>query len=104
MRLHACHNFHDLYCLIEETVRPIHGIGELYIYDAALRMGAFLKLAPEHIYLHAGVRVGARALGFIGGDYALCSELPAEFSALHPHQIEDCLCVYKNELQLLNGT
>jgi hypothetical protein len=23
----------------------------------------FLKLSPEHVYLHAGVRVGAKALG-----------------------------------------
>jgi hypothetical protein len=100
----ACGDFHDLLCLIDETVRPIDGIGELYDYDTALRIGAFLRLAPDRVYLHAGVRVGARALGFTGGDYILCADLPAEFSVLQPHQIEDCLCIYKRELATLNGT
>lgn len=97
-------HFHDLFYLIDETVRPIDGIGELYVYDTALRIGAFLGLAPDRVYLHAGVRVGARALGFSCGDYILCSDLPREFSVLQPHQIEDCLCIYKRELATLNGT
>jgi hypothetical protein len=99
----ACRDFHDLICLIDETVRPIDGIGELYVYDTALRFGTFLRLVPDRIYLHAGVRVGARALGFIGGDYILCSDLPDEFSILQPHQIEDCLCIYKRELAVLRA-
>jgi hypothetical protein len=100
----ACNDFHELFCLIDETVRPIDGIGELYVYDTALRIGAFLRLIPDRVYLHAGVRVGARALGFTGGDYILCSDLPVEFTALQPHQIEDCLCIYKRELATLIGT
>ena len=94
----ACDDFHDLFCLIDETVRPIDGIGELYVYDTALRIGAFLRLTPNRVYLHAGVRVGARALGFSGGDYILPADLPSELSVLKPHQIEDCLCIYKCEL------
>lgn len=100
----ACNDFHELFCLIHETVRPIDGIGELYIYDTALRIGAFFRFVPDRVYLHAGVRVGARALGFTGGDYILCSDLPFEFTALQPHQIEDRLCIYKRELATLNGT
>jgi hypothetical protein len=102
--LEECTDFHDLFCTIDETVRSIDGIGELYIYDTALRIGAFLLHTPDRVYLHAGVRVGARAIGFTGGDYILCSDLPAEFTALQPHQIEDCLCIYKRELATLNGT
>jgi hypothetical protein len=97
-------DFHELFCLIDEKVRPIDGIGELYVYDTALRIGAFLHLAPDRIYLHAGVRVGARSLGFSGGDFIVCSDLPAEFVVLEPHQIEDCLCIYKRELAMLTGT
>jgi len=98
-----CRSFHELFCLVDETVRPIHGIGELYIYDTSLRMGAFLRLSPDRVYLHAGTRVGARALGFSGGDYILCSDLPNEFAVLQPHQIEDCLCIYKRELAMMKG-
>lgn len=100
----ACRNFHDLFCLIDETVRPIDGIGELYVYDTAHRIGAYLRLVPDRVYVHAGVRVGAKALGFKKCDYILCSDLPAEFSALQPDQIEDCLCIYKHELATLFGT
>jgi hypothetical protein len=100
----GCTTFHDLFCLIDETVRQIDGIGELYVYDTALRIGSYLRLSPDRVYLHAGVRVGARALGFTGRDYIRCSDLPIEFSILKPNQIEDCLCIYKRELAALNGT
>ncbi len=100
----ACRNFHDLFCLIDQTVRPIDGIGELYVYDTAHRIGAYLRLVPDRVYVHAGVRVGAKALGFKKCDYILCSDLPGEFSALQPDQIEDCLCIYKHELEMLFGT
>jgi hypothetical protein len=33
------------------------------MYDTALRIGAKLKLFPTKVYLHAGTRLGARALG-----------------------------------------
>jgi hypothetical protein len=99
----ACKDFHELFCMIEKTVRSIDGIGELYVYDTSLRIGSFLRLAPDRVYLHAGVREGGRALGFTGCDYILCSDLPVEFTALQPHQIEDCLCIYKRELATLNS-
>ena len=99
-----CRDFQELFCLVDETVRPIAGIGELYIYDTSLRIGAFLRLSPDRVCLHAGTRVGARALGFSGGDYILCSDLPNQFAVLQPHRIEDCLCIYKRELAMLKGT
>ena len=37
-------------------------IGDLTVYDISTRIGAFLKLEPNRIYLHAGTRIGARAL------------------------------------------
>ena len=38
----------------------IIGVNEMYVYDAAQRMGAFLGLKPQKVYLHAGVRRGPR--------------------------------------------
>jgi hypothetical protein len=96
--LGECHDFHSLFCTIDKTVRPIDGIGELYVYDTSLRIGAFLQLSPAHVYLHAGTRAGARALGFSGVYSIDVSELPREFGNLEPYQIEDCLCIYKDEL------
>jgi hypothetical protein len=56
-------NFAELFEMIHTAVHPIPGLGELYVYDTALRIGAKLNLLPDKAYLHAGTRSGARALG-----------------------------------------
>jgi hypothetical protein len=92
--------FADLYEKVARALRPIRGIGLLTIYDTAHRIGAYLKLSPEQVYLHAGVRVGAKALGL--GDWQAklpMSAFPPAFQRLRPEQVEDCLCIYKSHLQ-----
>jgi hypothetical protein len=59
-------------------------------------------LEPDRIYLHAGTREGARALG-LGGTALSKSELPKAFHRLSPGEIEDCLCIYKDDLRRLAG-
>jgi len=41
------------------TTRGIPGIGELAIYDTALRIAAKLRFEPAVVFLHAGTRIGA---------------------------------------------
>jgi DNA-binding winged helix-turn-helix (wHTH) protein/TolB-like protein len=55
-------SFVQLLRIVDTAVRKIRGIGELYCYDAALRLGAYLRIAPDRVSLHAGTRKGARAL------------------------------------------
>ncbi len=62
-RILACRSFHELHSLFLELLSPIKGLGEMYIYDASLRMGAYLRLTPDFVYLHRGTRWGAQALG-----------------------------------------
>lgn len=64
--IEACRDqdFDDLLTLLEQLLIPIKGLGELYVYDTALRIGAKVGLLPRRVYLHAGTRVGAKALGF----------------------------------------
>jgi hypothetical protein len=96
--------FHDLYLQVRSIIGPIRGVGELMLYDVATRIGAKLELEPELIYLHAGTREGARALGLRGATIAK-SELPEVFGRLTPGEIEDCLCIYKADLhRLASGT
>ena len=54
--------FQDLFAAIKAALKPIHGIGELAIYDIALRIGASREIEPENVYLHRGTREGARRL------------------------------------------
>jgi len=96
-------SFDDLFSLVETMVEPITGIGELYIYDISLRIGAKLHLLPTKVYLHAGTLKGARALGFEGRVRTLkMSEMPSELRQLEPHEIEDVLCIFKADLKAVD--
>lgn len=86
-----------LFELVKRSVGHLEGLGELYVYDTALRIAAKRGALPERVYLHAGARLGAKALkldvdGVIG---FFRSELPQALQELEPHEIEDVLCIYK---------
>lgn len=99
--IRQCTTFEELEQILSRSAAGIHGIGALTVYDTATRIGAFLHLEPQLIYLHAGVRQGAKALGF--GDRAtlVSSDLPKPFRRLPPGEIEDCLCIYKEALRTI---
>lgn len=100
-----CQTFENLFQLIGRATRLIHGVGPLLVYDTAHRLGAYLKLRPEVVYLHAGTRTGARALGLNHAAPKLPrSAFPKAFWRLLPEQIEDCLCIYKQQLQKMKFT
>lgn len=96
-KLSKAADFGALHRLVDEEIGGMKGIGALTVYDISHRIGAYFGKAPESVYLHAGVRVGARALG-IGGDSFDPKILPKTFARLAPSEIEDCLCIYKEEL------
>jgi len=97
--LEASRSFEELHGVIAATIRPIAGIGELTVYDTALRIGAFLGFEPCGVFLHAGTRVGARRLGLdTSNEFLPLDSLPAELRVLKPHEIEDVLCIYKHRL------
>ncbi len=97
-----CESFEELWSLVKGTIGAIHGIGDLTVYDTAVRIGFFLGLEPEVIYLHAGTRKGAAALGLGRGKQSIAvSELPQELRKLTPSQIEDFLCIFKDQLKAL---
>lgn len=92
--LKKCETFDALHTQVAGLIGGLHMIGPLTIYDISLRIGAFLGLPPEKVYLHAGTRVGAAALG-LSGDALSRNQLPPEFQPLTAAEIEDCLCIYK---------
>lgn len=98
-KIAGCKSFDELHTLLGRLLRGSQGIGELYIYDTAFRIGAKLDLLPVKVYLHAGTRVGARALGYDGRlPWIEVSRLPRELWRLKPYEIEDVLCIYKDIL------
>ncbi len=97
--LRCCQSFQELHETVDRLVADIPDLGELYSYDAALFIGAKLSLMPRRVYMHAGTRAGARALGLPRRDHAIeLSRFPAELRHLAPYEIEDFLCMFKSRL------
>jgi hypothetical protein len=94
--------FDELFQLIDTLIRPISKVGELTVYDTSLRIGARLGLEPAKVYLHAGTRQGARALGLSDRprrEALEMAELPAPLQRLTAREVEDLLCIYKGRMR-----
>lgn len=98
--------FDRLHEAIKEILSGVWGLGELYYYDTALRIGAWHGVFPEKVYMHRGTRVGARALNLpIFQGAVPMNSLPQQLQSLQAYEVEDFLCIYKEELKALrNGT
>lgn len=92
-------SFNEIHHLVKDCAA--HEFGELATYDTAHRLGAYLKIEPDMVYLHCGTRWGAKALGLdISRGVLRLRELPDELRSLHASQIEDFLCIYKDHLRI----
>jgi hypothetical protein len=92
-------SFQELIELINHLIRPIDRVGELCVYDTALRIGARFRHEPKKVYVHAGTRDGIRKLGLDSRRETIeMDELPAPIRKLRPREAEDFLCVYKDDL------
>lgn len=95
----SCASFEDLHQLVTRIGAGIYGFGVVGYYDTALRIGAYLGLSPERVYLHAGTKKGARNLGLDTRAGALpLSAFPRELCALGGADLENLLCIYKDAL------
>ncbi|MES2517626.1 MAG: hypothetical protein V4585_05940 [Bacteroidota bacterium] len=90
---------------IFDIVKKAHteGVNELAFFDTAFRIGSFLKIFPDKIYLTSGTRIGAEhLLGSLSGKtFLLPEELPIPFQLLNltVADIEDILYTYRDELE-----
>lgn len=88
-------SFDELHALVSNS--RISGVGDLTCYDVAHRIGAYLRLKPTMVYLHAGADGGAKVLGLARRRGRLLVEgLPLEFQDLSPEEVEDILCIFKS--------
>jgi hypothetical protein len=103
--LQRCKTFHELWQRIKIILGTVAGLGDLYVYDTALRIGAHLNLLPDRVYLHAGTRTGAQAFGITSRnpEWIEIEELPSVLRELPPHEIEDILCIYKGKAATAKG-
>ncbi|MHB1704197.1 MAG: hypothetical protein ACYCS0_08335 [bacterium] len=103
----ATKNFDNLHEIIIKSLEGLKYIGPLYYYDTAFLIGAHLDKLPEKIYLHAGTKKGAKNMEinirnkkYIEMEDILCHKIFKKY-CLKPYEIEDFLCIYKEELSTI---
>ena len=105
-RLEHSGSFDELHDRVLAVAHRTRGLGALWAYDTAVRIGESIGLAPEKIYLHAGTRKGAENLGFAVRKQPVLSlkEVHArypELRKLSAGDLESFFCVYKREFPRL---
>lgn len=89
--------FDLIYVWVKSISDHVHGLGPTTTYDVARRLGVWLSLYPDRIYLHAGTAVGAKKIGIRGATASL-SAFPKEIQQLGATHAENFLCIYKSEI------
>jgi hypothetical protein len=96
-RIAACTTFDEIVGTVRSVASNIPGLGPLYVYDTALRIGGKLRIYPDKVYLHCGTRVGARRFGFPSkGEWLEMRDLPKPLRVLPAAEVEDILCIFKD--------
>jgi hypothetical protein len=90
--LKASKTFDSLLESIERAILPIPGLNDVYAYDTATRIGAYLNIWPKHVYLYTGTRTGAKQLGIVTKKRLLLfNTLPEPMQELEPYEAEEAL-------------
>jgi len=101
--LRSTKHFSELFKITEKVRAKTYGIGDLWSYDTALRIGFKLKIYPDKVYLQRGAREGARKLfnrkRILGRalDKSVFTENFQELEELQCYEIENFLCCYKSK-------
>ncbi|NER47692.1 MAG: hypothetical protein F6J86_37195 [Symploca sp. SIO1B1] len=93
-------NFNQIHQFVQSVAAEVSGFGSLAVYDVALRIAKYQNCDLKEVHLHAGVTVGARAMGFEvkDGDILQVEQFPKPFKQLSGDHLENLLCIYKNRL------
>ncbi len=93
-------NFNKIHQFVQSVGAEVSGFGSLAVYDVSLRIAKYQGCDIQDIHLHAGVTLGARAMGFEvkDGDTLRVEQFPKPFNQLSEDHLENLLCLYKNVL------
>lgn len=97
--LQSASTFDDLFALIDGALGSIPGSGDLYAYDTALRIGAYMRLYPTRVFLQTGALDGARKISTSYKSRSVpLAKFPEPYHSLAPFEMENLLCVAKSAL------
>lgn len=99
-KLFSADEFASILSIAREIQHQVFGIGPMWGYDFAERIGSHLGIGPVGVvYLQRGALAGARNLKLrVTGGCLLHSDLPKELRVLDAGDIEDFLCINKARL------
>jgi len=92
-----CESFEGIFEITERVRRSILGLGDLWSYDTALRIGFNLGFRPSRVYVQRGVVKGVRKLleGYLPKGRSLpLSVFPDVLHQFEPYVVENFLCIY----------
>ncbi|MCL4305661.1 hypothetical protein KJZ99_07080 [bacterium] len=90
--MQSAKTFDALLEFVERAVLPIPGLNDVYAYETAMRIGAYLNIWPKHVYLYTSTRSGAKQLGIVSKKRLLLfNSLPEAFQELEPYEVEEAL-------------
>lgn len=96
-RIEEANSFEEIFEITEEVKKTVYGLGELWSYDTALRIGFKKGFYPENVYVQAGVKDGVKkALGItkVKERSLPVTRFPESFRKLRPYQLENFLCIW----------
>lgn len=95
-QIHTCRDFDEIHEVVGEAIGIVYKKAVLYVYDTSWKIGANLGIEPDRVYIHAGTRVGVKALGLNSRREIIeVTEFPTPLHRLRPIHIENFLCIYK---------
>jgi hypothetical protein len=89
--------FDEIFEITELVRNKIFGLGHLWSYDTALRIGFAKGVHPIKVYVQSGVRKGVRKVmnGKLPGGRSLPKHMfDPSLQKLKPYQLENFLCLY----------
>ncbi|MBB5637274.1 hypothetical protein HDE68_003187 [Pedobacter cryoconitis] len=103
--LKEVNSFDEIFAIVS-SAKEI-GFGQLAIYDTTVRIGAYLNIEPNKVFLHAGAQIGMRYLeqkgyvkpGISESLFVDIQHVPLELQEVRPIVIEHFLCSQKDKLE-----
>ncbi|MDP3768871.1 MAG: hypothetical protein Q8S13_12720, partial [Dehalococcoidia bacterium] len=93
-----CGSFDKLHRMVDSGAGGVRGIGDLTVYDTALRISSTLGCLPRRVYLYAGAREGYELLtGRPAPRTVTKASFKGPVATLNAREIEDFLCMFRHK-------
>lgn len=97
IEIRKAQSFEEIFEITEIVKNKVFGLGNLWSYDTALRIGFAKRVYPKDVYVQSGVTKGVQKVmkGTLPSGRSLSMNyFPNSLQKLKPYQLENFLCIY----------